>query len=313
MKLSLPPAHRLARTNYVPRAAAFALAFLVLCALFAERGFAAWELAFAALSFLVYPHLVYLHARMVPDSKQAELNNLYLDSILMGIWAAQVHFALWPAATALAAVTLNNAANGGAWRLLWGTVCFAAAAAVWGAGFGYRFDPHTGAVVAVLSVLAIFVYVSWVGTILFVQNKVLLRTHHHLQDSEKQFHFVAEHPGDMVSVLDGQGRILYASSSHARHVDPNLAGTGSLWLGLVHPDDHQLAREFLERLAITQTRQRARLRMVPREGPPRLVECHGNPVQDHHGNMTAIVVVTRRADFDVVPTGQGPRGAARTA
>lgn len=294
MKFPLPPAHRLARINYAPRVAAFILVFLVIVALFAERGFAAWELVFAALSFLVYPHLVYLHARMAPDSKQAELNNLYLDSILMGVWAAQIHFALSPTVVILIAITLNNAANGGVRRLFWGSVCFAAAAAVWGAAFGYRFDLTTGALVRGISILGIFIYVSWVGTILFVQNKVLLRTHHRLQDSERQFQFVADTPGEMVSVLDRQGRILYASSSHARHFDPNVFSTGSFWLGLVHPDDHERAREFLDRLATTQTRQRTRLRMLSSGGGwLRLVECHGSPVNDHRDNMTAIVVVTR--------------------
>jgi len=313
MKFSLPPAHRLARINYVPRTAAFALTFLALCALFAERGFTAWELVFAVLSFLVYPHLVYLHARTARDSKQAELNNLYLDAILMGTWVAQIHFALSPTVVILIAITLNNAANGGVRRLFWGSVCFAGAAALWGAAFGYRFDLSTGALVRGISILGIFAYVSWVGTILFVQNKVLARMHHRLKDSESQFNFVAENPGDAVSVLDRQGRILYASSSHSRHFDPSLVGTGSLWLGLVHPDDRERAREFLDTLGTTQTRQRTRLRMVPGEGSLRLVECHGNPVIDHHGNMTAIVVVTQRSTFDVVSTGQGPRDPARTA
>ena len=313
MKFSLQPAHRLERVNYAPRVASFALTFLALGALFAERGFAAWELVFAALSFLVYPHLVYLHARMAPDSKQAELNNLYLDSILMGIWVAQIHFALSPTAMLLTAVTLNNAANGGVRRVFGGGVCFAAAAAVWGAGFGYRFNPDTGMVVTGLSVLGIFIYVSWVGTILFLQNKALLRTHHRLQDSERQFHFIAENPGEMVSVLDRQGRILYASPAHERHFDPIVLGTGSIWLELVHPDDRERASEFLDKLVLTQTRQRTRLRMVPTEGSLRLVECHGNPVKDHRGNMTAIVVVTQRANFDVVSTVQGPRGPAQTA
>jgi PAS domain S-box-containing protein len=309
----LSPAHRLARTNYVPRAAGFALTFLVIGALFAERGFAAWELVFAVLSFLVYPHLVYLHARMALDPKQAELNNLYLDSVLLGVWAAQIHFALWPTVLILTAVTLNNAANGGSARLFWGSVCFAAAAAVWGAEFGYRFDPATGTVVTVLSVLGVFLDVSWVGTILFMQNKALVRTRHHLQDSERQFHFLAENPGDMVAVLDPNGRILYANASHKKNFDPNLVSTGSLWLGLVHPDDLERAGEFLERLAITRTRQRTRLRMVAGEGPLRHVECHGSPVKDHHDDMTAIVLVMQRANFDVVSIGQGPRGPAQTA
>jgi PAS domain S-box-containing protein len=295
-RMELRPAHRLARVNYAPRAAAFALTFIVYVALYAERGFAAWELVFAALPLLVYPHFAYLHASAAPDSKQAELNNLYLDAMLMGVWAAQIHFALWPTAMVLIAIILNSAANGGLWRLCWGGACFAAAAAAWGAVFGYRFDPDTGPAVTVLSIIGVLLYVSWVGNILYVQNKLLVRTHDRLQDSEKQFHFVAETPGETVCVLDRQGRFLYLSSSHAKQFDPGLLGTGSLWLGLVHPADHARASEFLERLLTTQTRQRTRLRLVRSEGPPRPVECHGSPVKNHNGDMTAIVLVTQRLE-----------------
>lgn len=300
MKFPLPPGHRLAHTNYGPRAVAFALVFLVVANLFAERGYSGWDLAFAVLSFLVYPHLVYLHARLAPDSKQAELNNLYLDSILAGVWAAQMHFALAPTVMVATAITLTNAAHGGARRLLWGSLCFVGAAALWGAASGYRFNLTVGPVVRGLSFIGIFVYVAWVGTMVFVQNRVLARAHVRLQDSEKQFHFLAENPGELVSVLDPQGRFRYASPAHAKHFDAAAFTSGSLWLGLIHPDDHERALEFLDRVAATQTRRRVRLRLVPGGGPPRYVECLGNPRKDPQDNVTAIVVITQRLDVNAV-------------
>jgi len=300
MKFPLQPAHRLARINYLPRTAGFALVFVVLCALFAERGYTAWDLVFAALCFLVYPHLVYLHTRMVPDSKQAELNNLYLDSMLMGVWAAQIHFALSPTVLVLTAMTLNSAANGGLRRLLWGSLCFAGAAAVWGAAFGYRFEFTTGPVVRTLSILGIFAYVGWVGTIVFVENRVLTRMHVHQQDLEKQFYFLAEYPGETVSVIDTQGRFLYASPSHAKYFDTGVLGSGSLWFGIIHPDDHERARDFLEKVAATHTRRRVRLRVIPREGPPRYVECLGSPRKNYRDDVSAIVVVTQRLEVSAV-------------
>jgi PAS domain S-box-containing protein len=300
MRNFLKPAHRLARVNYAPRAASFALTFVVICALFAERGFVAWELAFAALCFLVYPHLAYLRTRIARNSKRAELNNLYADSVLMGVWAAQVHFALWPTVVVLCAIILNNAANGGPGRLFWGVACFAAAAAAWGAALGYPFDPGTGALVRALSVLGILTYVSWVGTILYVQNKVLVRMHHNLRDSERQFHFVSETPGDMVSILDPQGRFLHASSSHAKYFVRTVTDSGSSWLEIVHPEDRNRAAAFLQRLVRTRTRQSVQLRMNPGEGPPRLVDCHGSPINDHAGTTTAVVMITQHAESNVV-------------
>ena len=120
MLRSLPPAHRLARINYPPRALAFAFSLLVLEALMIERGILGWVLFFGVLQFLVYPHLAYLYARIANDSKRAELNNLLADSAMLGAWAAQMHFALWPSCALLASICLNNAANGGLKRFAYG-------------------------------------------------------------------------------------------------------------------------------------------------------------------------------------------------
>jgi len=71
MQLALPPAHRLALNNYAPRTAAFAFSFLAIGILWIERGrFSAWEFFPAVLTLLVYPHLAYLHTRIVADSKR---------------------------------------------------------------------------------------------------------------------------------------------------------------------------------------------------------------------------------------------------
>src|SRR5262249_50091266 len=147
MALALAPAHRLARINYAPRALAFAYTFLVLEALMLERGSSGWMLAFGALQFLVYPHLAYLHARLVPDSKRAEFNNLAFDAFALGVWTAQVDFALWWSAGLLAAISLNSAANGGLRYLGLGWGVFGAGAALWGAARGYTFVPATGPLV----------------------------------------------------------------------------------------------------------------------------------------------------------------------
>src|SRR3954470_8535597 len=133
MALVLAPAHRLARINYAPRALAFAYVFLVLEALMLERGFSGWMLAFAALHFLLYPHLAYLHTRLAVDSKRAELNNLLFDAFTLGMWVAQMQYALWWSGGLLAAISLNSAANGGWRRFGLAMAVFAAGAVLWSA------------------------------------------------------------------------------------------------------------------------------------------------------------------------------------
>jgi len=108
MPLQLPQAHRLARINYPTRSGTFAFSFLIVVAFLVERGFSAGTLFFGVLTLLIYPQLAYLHARIAVDSKRAEFRNLIFDSVLMGLWVAQLHFALWPFCAALTAVSLGD-------------------------------------------------------------------------------------------------------------------------------------------------------------------------------------------------------------
>ncbi|QKK01931.1 MAG: hypothetical protein HND55_04220 [Pseudomonadota bacterium] len=52
-------------------------------------------LLLAAVSFLVYPHVVYRAAARARESKRAELLNLQIDSVLLGLWVAGLGFHAW--------------------------------------------------------------------------------------------------------------------------------------------------------------------------------------------------------------------------
>ena len=304
--LALRPAHRLAQVNHAPRVFAFAFSLLVLQALMIERGVEAWLLFFGVLQFLAYPHLAYLHARLAPDSKRAELRNLAADSVLLGAWAAQLHFALWPSCGLLAAVCLNNAATGGLRRFGCGAALFAGAAAAWGAVLGYPFEPQTGPLVSGLCLAGIVAYVSWIGTILHSQNRHLIRARDAVRSSEEQFRFIAEHAGDFVAVLDANARFLYASASHRAHFAEEAAREGGDWLALVHPDDRERARNFLRYMMTSGSSERIGLRMLSLQGPSRVLECDGNPASDHRGNGETVILVCRdvtaraRAEIDLL-------------
>lgn len=299
MSLGLPDAHRLARINYAPRALAFAYTFLALWALVEERDSGRWTLVFGALQFLVYPHLAYLHARIARDSKRAELLNLLADALMLGVWTAQMQFALWPTCGLLAAVCLNNAANGGLGKLARAVSLFVLGAALWGAFTGYRFDPGTGPLVSLLSAVGIVMYTSFIGEILFDQNTRLLRTRDALRKSEEQFRFIAEHAGDMVAVLDSDRLFRYASASHERYFTPAFYAPGQPWLALVCPDDRAQARHFLDLIATTNTRERVQLRMSSSDGAWRIVECQGNTVWDDRQNVQMVVLILRDVEARV--------------
>ncbi len=293
MQLQLPRAHRLARVNYPTRSGSFAFSFLVVAAVLAERGFSAGTLIFGVLTLLIYPQLAYLHARLALDSKRAEFRNLTFDSVLMGLWAAQLHFALWPVCGALVGVSMNNAACGGIERFLSGLLYFAAAALLWAVAWGVPLEPSTGPVVTGLCFLGIVGYVSRLAVFFHDQNSRLVRTRNVLRTSEEQFRFIAAHAGDLVSVLTPEYRFRYASLSHEKYFDSAKFADGVDWLDLVHPEDRGRARAFLDLLSISPHSERAQLRIMPAGAPPRMVECEGNPVREEGGKLQMIVLLCR--------------------
>jgi len=303
--LPLPPAHRIARVNYVSRTASFAYSFLVVSALMAERGMNAGTTVLAVLTLLAYPHLAYLHARIAVDSKRAEFRNLTADSVLMGMWMAQMQFALWPSCGALLAISLDNAVCGGGKRFLLGLLSCVGGTLVWGALDGYKFQPATGAPVTALCFLGILTYVTTLGLFLHDQNTRLVRTRSVLRSSEAQFRFIAEHAGDLVVVLDPKGRFRYASPSHAAYFSPDRYEEGREWVDLVHPHERERARAFLAVLLGSRQSERIKLHMIPAKGELLLADCNGNPVHDESGELQMIVLVSRnlsaraRAEVDL--------------
>lgn len=295
MPFSLNPPHRLARINYAPRVLAFGYTYAVLWALVSETGGSTWILAAGAVQFLVYPHLAYLHARLAADSKRAELRNLFADSLMLGGWAAQMYFALWPTCGILAAVCLNGAASGGWVRLVRGATLFAVGALAWGFFTDYRFDPQTSGVVSALSAAGLIAYTAYIGQMLFDQNTRLLRTRNALRKSEEQFRYIAEHAGDFVAVLDPALRFRYASNSHARHFRPDAYAPGAHWLDLVHPDDRDQARHYLELITSSgaAARERVHLRMISAADSWQVLECQGNAVRDEGERVQMVVLILR--------------------
>lgn len=295
MQIQLPRAHRVARINYPTRSGSFAFSFLVVVALLAERGYNAGTLIIGIVTLLVYPQLAYLHARVAVDSKRAEFRNLVIDSVLMGVWAAQLHFALWPVCGALVGVSMNNAACGGVERFLSGLLWFSGAALLWAIALGIPYEPNTGLFVTGLCFTGIVGYVGRLAVFFHDQNSHLVRTRNVLRTSEEQFRFIAAHAGDLVSVLTPEYRFRYASLSHEKYFETAQFADGADWLELVHPEDRGKARAFLELLSISPRSEQTRLRMLQAGSPPRLVECEGNPVRGEGGKLQMIVLLCRAA------------------
>ena len=87
--------HWVVQLNRRNRTAFFALLIPVLGThlAFIHAGLLEWILL--ALQFLLYPQLVYWRARRSADPLRAEMQNLLVDDVLLGIWGASWGFALW--------------------------------------------------------------------------------------------------------------------------------------------------------------------------------------------------------------------------
>jgi len=62
---------------------------------------------------------------------------------------------------------------------------------------------------------------------------------------------------------------------------------------LVHPDDRERARNFLQYLVMSRQMERMSLRLVPMDGPSLVVDCEGNPAADDSDGTGMIILVMR--------------------
>src|SRR3954470_16490753 len=104
---------RLVRRMYAVRVVAFVWCFLVI-------GLHVWEhqlnpmlWAVAALHFIAYPHAVYMRAMRAGNPRQAEMQHVYADAFLLGIWIAALGFPVWISYALASSPALNAIVNRG--------------------------------------------------------------------------------------------------------------------------------------------------------------------------------------------------------
>ena len=95
------------------RTASLALMFVASGMHIFAKNYSAIAWALLAMLFLVYPHVQYWRACRTADGVKTELDNLLIDSVLLGIFMAALEFPLWLSYAAMIATLTNNAANKG--------------------------------------------------------------------------------------------------------------------------------------------------------------------------------------------------------
>ncbi len=117
-----------------------------------------------------------------------------------------------------------------------------------------------------------------------------------LRRSEQQYRLIAENTRDLISLVDLEGRFLYASPAHSQSLGraaDSLLGTEAI--ELVHPDDRAAVRAAWEQALATRESRTTEFRMAHRGGEWRFFESVGNWIFDEAGLPQRLVVVARDA------------------
>ncbi|MCX7168713.1 MAG: PAS domain S-box protein, partial [Proteobacteria bacterium] len=256
----------LVRTHYLFRSTSFATSFVTIGLHMQGHGYgvAAWGLL--ALQFLVYPHLVYYRARTANDPLTAEFSNLLIDSLLVGIWSAALGFPTLIAFTLFIAATLNNAVNRGWQGALAALGAYFAGALGWVLIAGFEVSPPTDPLVTSLCLVGLSVYVLGLGNTLFAQTSKLRTTRAALRKSEEEYRLITENAGDLIAMLDVEGRWLYSSPSYRRLLAEPSLQSGISAIASVHQNDRDAVRAQLKKAVDSGESQEFLYRLVALDG-----------------------------------------------
>ena len=114
-----------------------------------------------------------------------------------------------------------------------------------------------------------------------------------LRAAEANYRLIAENAGDLIAMLDREGRRLYASPSFNVHFSDDQVAEHSDSFAIVHPEDRsRIQQTFVETVESGQGR-RAEFRCIAKDGTVRHFESVGDPVLDENGTVSHVVVVSR--------------------
>jgi diguanylate cyclase (GGDEF)-like protein/PAS domain S-box-containing protein len=110
---------------------------------------------------------------------------------------------------------------------------------------------------------------------------------------QANYRMIAENVGDLIAMLDRNGKRLYASPSFLRYFGADNVAPGSNSFAIIHPDDRERIAEIFRYTVATGHGRRAEYRLVTAQGEVRYFESEGSPVLDRSGHVTHVVVVSR--------------------
>lgn len=149
--------------DYRIRVAAFALACVPVALHILPRGYgpAVWVLF--VLQFLIYPHLMFWRTRKAGDRRGGELDNLTVDTVLCGAWAAGLGFPLWISVALFLANLLNHTITRGVSGTLICPLAFVSGALASTSVIAFHVSTDTNGLVTLAAIIGLAIYLSLMG------------------------------------------------------------------------------------------------------------------------------------------------------
>jgi signal transduction histidine kinase len=174
MQTSRREVHPLVSLDYRVRVPAMVIVGLVLLSYFWDFPKSLWLWTAIGFTAFGWPQLLYLAARLSPDSRAAERRNLLFDAFLLGCWAAGMSFCPLPSMTMVTAIIAACLSIGGVSFAIWAAGAVAAGTLFVGAFMGFHVDTTTSIATTILSVLGTFSFTAIFGYHSHVQTRRVL-------------------------------------------------------------------------------------------------------------------------------------------
>lgn len=114
-----------------------------------------------------------------------------------------------------------------------------------------------------------------------------------LREGQELFQAIVENVGDLVAVLDADGRRIYNNPSYRPLFREEDIRQGSNSFSEVHPEDRERIKAVFGRTVATGVGERAEFRFVLKDGSIRHMESDGRAIRDADGKVSKVVVVSR--------------------
>lgn len=117
--------------------------------------------------FVAYPHLLQWRTRRSAQPEKAELDNLIVDAVMSGAWAAGLGFPLWITVAFVLAALLNHTIMRGLPGILICPVAFLGGALASTTVVAFRLSTDTNGLVTLSSIIGLAIYLSLMGVEFF--------------------------------------------------------------------------------------------------------------------------------------------------